>query len=358
MNLRPKKKLMTMKAMKLTGLRQMQLSEVPIPEAVKPTDVLVKMARVGICGSDVHYFTEGGIGSQRVEYPWTVGHEGGGIVAEIGSAVTRVKVGDRIAFDPAQPCFECDQCQAGRPHTCRNLNFLGCPQQIGGCLSEYLVMPETSCYPIPDGMTFEEAAIVEPLSIGVYAITLADSMKGAKIGITGAGPIGLSVLLPAKAQGASRVYMTDKIDARLEMALRAGADWAGNSDTEDVVAEITRREPELLDVIFECSGEQSAMDQAVQLLKPGGELLLIGIPGAQNRVSFDINLLRRKELRIQNVRRQNHCVQRAIDMIANNEIDVNVMVTHRFPFVQTKAGFDLVADYQNGVVKAMIIFEE
>lgn len=336
----------------------MELFEVPTPTVVKPTDVLVKMVRVGICGSDVHYFTEGGIGSQRVEYPWTVGHEGGGIVAEIGSEVSRVKIGDRIAFDPAQPCFQCDQCNAGRPHTCRNLNFLGCPQQIEGCLSEYLVMPETSCYPIPDNMTFEEAAIVEPLSIGVYATTLANSLKGAKVGILGAGPIGLSVLLPAKALGASHVYTTDKIEARVQMALRAGADWAGNPDREDVVAEITRREPELLDTIFECSGEQDAMDHAIQLLKSGGELLLIGIPGSQNRVSFDINLLRRKELRIQNVRRQNHCVQRAIDMIANKEIDVNVMVTHRFPFVETKAGFDLVADYQDGVVKAMITLDE
>jgi L-iditol 2-dehydrogenase len=346
-----------MQAMKLTGLRQMEMREVPMPTITKDTDVLVKMARVGICGSDVHYFTEGGIGSQRVEYPWTVGHEGGGVVAQIGSAVTRVNVGDRIAFDPAQPCFQCDQCRAGRPHTCRALKFLGCPQQIEGCLSEYLVMPETSCYPIPDGMTFEEAAIVEPLSIGVYATTLADPLKGAKIGILGAGPIGLSVLLPAKSLGASRVYMTDKIDARLQMALQAGANWAGNPETEDVVAAITSREPELLDTIFECSGEQDAMDQAVQLLKPGGELLLIGIPGAQNRVSFDINLLRRKELRIQNVRRQNDCVQRAIDMIANKEIDVNVMVTHRFPFARTKKGYDLVADYRDGVVKAMILFD-
>ena len=343
--------------MKLTGLRHMEMQEVPTPTITQDTEVLVKMARVGICGSDVHYFTEGGIGSQRVEYPWTVGHEGGGVVAEVGSAVTRVKVGDRIAFDPAQPCFQCDQCRAGRPHTCRSLNFLGCPQQIEGCLSEYLVMPETSCYPIPDSMTFEEAAIVEPLSIGVYATTLADPLKGAKIGILGAGPIGLSVLLPAKALGASRVYMTDKIDARLQMALRAGADWVGSPDTEDIVAAITSHEPELLDTVFECSGEQDAMDQAVQFLKPGGELLLIGIPGALNRVSFDINLLRRKELRIQNVRRQNDCVQRAIDMIARKEIDVNVMVTHRFPFAQTKEGFDLVADYRDGVVKAMILFE-
>ncbi len=167
-----------MQTMKLTGRRRMEGRGVPRPALARPTDVLVKMARVGVCGSDVHYFAEGGIGSQRVEYPWTVGHEGAGTVVEVGAAVTRVKPGDRIAIDPAQPCGVCDQCRAGRPHTCRHLHFLGCPGQTEGCLSDYLVLPEGSCYPIPDSMTFDEAAIVEPLSIGVYALMLADLKPG------------------------------------------------------------------------------------------------------------------------------------------------------------------------------------
>jgi len=346
-----------MQAMKLTGTRQMEMRDVPPPALARETDVLIKMARVGVCGSDVHYFAEGGIGSQRVEYPWTVGHEGAGVVGRVGTAVTRVKPGDRIAFDPASPCGGCDQCLAGRPHTCRDLKFLGCPQQAEGCLAQLLVMPERSCYPIPGGMTFEEAAIVEPLSIGVYALTLSGLPPGADVGILGAGPIGLSVLLPARAQGAGRIYVTDKRDARLEMARRAGADWAGNPDTEDVVGAIKSREPGLLDAVFECSGAQEAMDQGIEMLKPGGKLVLVGIPGDRNRVSFDINLLRRKEICIQNVRRQNGCVQRAIDMIAHREIDVGVMVTHRFPFARTPEAFDLVADYRDGVVKAMIEFE-
>ena len=346
-----------MQAMQLTGLRRMEMRDVPAPTLSRDTDVLIKMARVGICGSDVHYFAEGGIGSQRVSYPWSVGHEGAGVVAKVGAAVTRVKPGDRIAFDPAQPCGVCDQCLADRAHTCRALNFLGCPGQVEGCLVEYLVLPERSCYSIPDSMTFEEAAIVEPLSIGVYSLTLSVSMPGAAVGILGAGPIGLSVLLPAKAQGAGRVYVTDRIDARLRMALRAGADWTGNPDTEDVVAAVKAREPELLDVVFECSGKQEAMDQGVEMLKPGGKLMLVGIPNG-DRVSFDINLLRRKEICIQNVRRQNHCVQRAIDMIVGKEIDVSVMVTHHFPFAKTQDGFDMVAGYKDGVVKAMVTFEE
>jgi L-iditol 2-dehydrogenase len=335
----------------------MEMRDAPKPEIVKDTDVLVKMVRVGICGSDVHYYTEGAIGSQVVEFPFTIGHEGAGIVEAVGTSVTRVKPGDRIAFDPAMSCWKCQQCLSGRPHTCTNQKFLGCPGQSEGCLSEYIAIPEESCFWVPDSLSFDEAAIVEPLSIGVYAVSLSIPMPDAKAGILGAGPIGLSVLLPARAQGAERIYITDKIDARLEVAAKAGADWTGNPETTDIVAAIAEREPQGLDVVFECTGEQDAMDQALFLLKPGGKLLLIGIPGARNRVSFDINQLRRKEIVVQNVRRQNGCVQPAIDMIANNAFDVNVMVTHHYPFSQTKEAFDLVAGYQDGVVKAMVVFE-
>ncbi|BDI28524.1 sorbitol dehydrogenase [Capsulimonas corticalis] len=344
-----------MKSIKLTGLRRMEMFDVPKPELASDHDVLIKMAAIGICGSDVHYFAEGGIGVQVVQYPYAAGHEGAGVVEAVGAAVTQIKVGDRVAFDPAISCWECDQCLAGRSHTCRRQSFLGCPGQVEGCLAEYLVLPDRNCFPIPDSMTLEEAAIAEPLSIGLHGIALSIPLAGAKIGILGAGPIGLSVLLPAKAMGAGRVYMTDKIDARLDVASRAGADWVGNPDKIDVVQAVAEREPGLLDVVFECSGKQEAMDQGVELLKPGGKLMLIGIPGAHNRVSFDINQLRRKEITVQNVRRQNEQVQNAIDMIANRTIDVSVMITHRFPFERTQEGFDMVTDYQDGVVKAMVL---
>jgi L-iditol 2-dehydrogenase len=346
-----------MKVMELTGIREMAMMEIAKPAIVRDTDVLIKMVRVGVCGSDVHYYTDGAIGTQVVKYPFAVGHEGAGIVQEVGAGVTRVKPGDRIAFDPAMPCGKCAQCKAGRFHTCLSLKFLGCPGQAEGCLSDYLVIPEGSCFPIPESLTFDEAAAVEPLSIGVYAAKLAGDLRGKALGILGSGPIGLSVLLAAKAQGAARVFMTDKIDARLDVARRAGADWVGNPLSEDVVAAVKGREPESLDIVFECAGKQEAIDQSLHFLKPGGKLMLIGIPGASNRVSFDINILRHKEICIQNVRRQNECVQEAIDMVAGKQIDVDVMITHHFQFPQTKEAFDLVAGYRDGVVKAMIEFE-
>ena len=191
-----------MKVMQLTGIREMELFKIPTPEIKNPKDVLVRMKVVGICGSDVHYYLSGKIGSQVVEYPFAVGHEGSGVIEKVGSKVTKVKPGDRIAVEPAMPCEKCDQCKSGRPHTCRNLIFLGCPQQASGCLSEYIILPETSCFPIKETMTFDQAAISEPLAIGVYAVEKSIPMQGKKIGILGCGPIGLSVLLPAKAQGA------------------------------------------------------------------------------------------------------------------------------------------------------------
>ena len=177
----------------LTGIREMEMKEVPTPMLVKDSDVLIKLKVVAVCGSDVHYYVSGKIGSQVVQYPFPVGHECAGVVEKVGNAVTRVKPGDRIAIEPAMACGECDQCKSGRPHTCRKLTFLGCPGQADGSLSDYIVMPEHSCFPIPDDMTFDQAAISEPLAIGVYAVSRSIAMEGAHVGILGFGPIGMSV---------------------------------------------------------------------------------------------------------------------------------------------------------------------
>lgn len=342
--------------MMLTGIRQMEMKEVPAPVLLNDRDVKIRMKTLGVCGSDIHYYVSGKIGSQVVKYPFTVGHEGAGEVEAVGPRVTRVKPGDRIAIEPAMPCWECDQCRAGRPHTCRNLRFLGCPGQAEGSLSEYIVMPETSCFKIPDEMSFDEAAISEPLAIGLYAVKQSIPMEGARVGILGFGPIGMSVMLPALAMGAKEVYVTDKIDERLLIAKKSGASLTANPDEEGVEEKITEAVPELLDVVFECCGQQEAIDQAVNLLKPGGKLMIIGIPEFE-RWSFAVDKSRRKELCFQNVRRQNEAVQPALDMIASGEISVQAMSTHRFSFEKSKEAFDLVAAYGDGVMKAMIDFD-
>lgn len=344
-----------MKTMMLTGIRQMEMQQVPDPLLINDTDVLIRMKVIGVCGSDVHYYKSGRIGSQVVQYPFPVGHEGAGEVVRTGSAVTRMRPGDRIAIEPAMPCWKCDQCLAGRPHTCRKLRFLGCPGQADGCLSEYIVMPETSCFPIPEQMSYDEAALSEPLAIGLYAVNSSIPMEGAKAGILGFGPIGYSVMLSAIAKGAGKVYVTDKVDERIDIARKNGAAYGGNPDKEDIVQDITSLEPNMLDVVFECCGKQEAADQAIALLKPGGKLMIIGIPEF-DRWSFASDQMRRKEVTIQNVRRQNETLDETLEMISNSKVNVRPMATHRFPFADTKAAFDLVSGYKDGVMKAMIDF--
>ncbi len=344
-----------MKAMVLTGIRQMEMMDWPDPMITNNTDVLLKLETIGVCGSDIHYYTTGKIGSQVVQFPYPVGHESGGTVVKVGDGVTAVKPGDRVAIEPAISCGKCDQCLQGRPNTCRNIKFLGCPGQIDGCLSEYIVMPEESCFPIPDHMSFAEAAISEPLAIGVYAVRQSIPMKGAKVGILGFGPIGMSVLLPAKAYGADTFYVTDKIDERLKVAKEVGASWTGNPDKIDVAEAINKEEKMQLDVVFECCGQQDAIDNALEILKPGGKLMLIGIPEV-DKLCFKMDLMRRKEITVVNVRRQIHSVQEALDLIADGRVDVSKMATHNYSFKDTKAAFDLVAGYEDGVMKAMINF--
>lgn len=342
-----------MKAMVLTGIRQMEMIEMLMPQIVADTDVLIKMKVVGVCGSDVHYYTQGKIGSQVVQYPFPVGHEGAGEVVEVGAAVSRVKPGDRIAIEPAMPCGECDQCKVGRPHTCRKLRFLGCPNQADGCLTEYIVMPEESCFHISDKLSFTQAAISEPLAIGLYAVNQSIPLKNASVGILGFGPIGMSVLLSAQAKGATEIYVTDLVDERLKIAGECGAIYTGNPLKKDVVAEIKAKEPLLLDAVFECCGKQEAIDQAVDLLKPGGKLMVIGIPEF-DRWSFPVDQMRHKEICVQNVRRQNHTLEETLELMGKGKIDVGKMATHRFPLERTKEAFDLVAMYHEGVMKAMI----
>ena len=191
--------------MQLTGIRQMEMFDVPNPEIRTDDDVLIRMYAVGVCGSDIHYYTTGKIGSQVVTWPFPVGHEGAGIVEKTGSAVHGLHVGDRIAVEPSMYCGTCDQCLAGRPHTCRRLRFLGCPGQAEGCLSEYIVMPRHCCLPIPDHMSFEQASISEPLAIGLYSAHLAGSLKDKNVAILGSGPIGLSVLAGVRLAGAAKI---------------------------------------------------------------------------------------------------------------------------------------------------------
>jgi L-iditol 2-dehydrogenase len=342
-----------MKAALLTGIGKIETRDIPEPAISRDSEVIVRVGAVGVCGSDVHYYSEGRIGDQVVRHPFVVGHECAGTVEKVGSSVRRLRPGDRVAVDPAIVCGVCDQCVSGRPNTCRSLLYLGTPNQLPGALCERLVMPEDNCFSLPPEMTLEEGVLVEPLSIAVHGLKLVGEPAPGTIAVLGAGPIGLSVLLAARAAGVGAVYLTDRIDGRVKIARKAGASWAGNPDQEDIVARIKSLESGGLEAVFECCGDQSAVDQAVELLRPGGRLFIIGIP-AGDRVSFDAHSLRRKELSLHNVRRQRFCVREAIDLIKNKQADVSFLATHRFPLEDARQAFELAAGTRDGILRAII----
>ena len=343
----------TMKAAFLTGVRSIEIREVPAPRVVRDDDVLVRSKAVGICGSDLHYYVSDSVGADRVSYPFIPGHECAGIVEETGRAVTRVRPGDAVVVEPAVSCGACDQCRTGRPHTCRKLLFLGHSGELTGGMAEYALAPERNCIPLPAKMTLFQGALAEPLSIALYAAGLGGSLRGKTAAVLGSGPIGLCVVMALKAEGAGAVYATEKAEARLAAAATAGADWTGNPDREDIVAAIQARESLGLDLVFECCGEQAALDQAVALLKPGGTLVVVGIP-VEPRVTFDSSKVRRREIRVQNVRRQNKCLEKAVAMIHTGRIKVDFLATHYFELDRAREAYETAAARRDGVIKAFV----
>jgi len=343
----------TMKAAFLTAVRTIEIRDVPAPRVTRDDDVLVRSRAVGVCGSDLHYFLSDSVGSDRVSYPFIPGHECAGIVEEVGRGVTRVKPGDAVVVEPAVSCGTCDQCRTGRPHTCRKLLFLGHYGELTGGMAEFALAPERNCVPLPAKMGVVRGALAEPLSIALYATGLAGSVRGKTSAVLGAGPIGLCAALVMKAEGAGTLFMTEKVEARRKAAGTAGADWAGNPDDEDVVAEILGRESLGLDIVFECCGDPPALDQAVALLKPGGTIVVVGIP-LEPRVSFDSGKLRRKEIRIQSVRRQNKCLERAVGMIHTGRVKVDFLATHFFELGEAGQAYETAATRRDGVIKAIV----
>lgn len=344
-----------MLAVKLTGIEEMEIVEVDRPSVIAPDEVLIKIKYVGVCGSDVHYYTEGRIGTQVVEYPFMVGHECSGKVVAVGSEVTHLEVDDLVAIDPSVHCGHCEQCLSGRPHTCLNNRFLGCPGQLEGCLTEYIVMPAFTCFKVTGLMDAEEAALLEPFTIGVYAVNLAGVVSPeTRCAIFGAGPIGLSILMKLISAGNHKTGMVEPLDYRLEKAGETGAAWLVNATSDNVEKMVPELAGDLVDVVFEASGEQQAVDNALKILKPGGKLVLVGIPPAAQYV-FNMDLMRRKEIKVINVRRQNHSVEEAIQLIASGKVNLKQMVTHYFQLRKTPVAFDMVAGYRDNVIKAMIV---
>ncbi|MDD8020696.1 MAG: alcohol dehydrogenase catalytic domain-containing protein [Acidobacteriota bacterium] len=344
-----------MKAIYLTGCRQARVEEVPEPDFQSLDSVILKTKVAGLCGSDLHYFIAESVGGDEVCYPWIVGHECSAEVVRTGPEAKRYKPGELVVVEPSISCGVCDQCLAGRFNTCRTIKFLGHPGELAGCLAEYFVMPEKNLIPLPAGLSPEEGMLAEPLSIARHAMYLASLENSATVGVLGTGPIGLLLIMLLKKHDFSSIFTTDRSEARVDAALKAGASWAANAEEEDIIMEIAARQPLGLDAVFEVSGDQEAIDQAVELVKPGGKIIQIGIP-LPERVSCRLSKLRRKEITIINVRRQNKCLEESIHLLAEKRIEASWLLTHRFSPEEAQSAFTTAADRLDGVLKAAIIF--
>ena len=330
--------------------------DIRIVEMEKPSpgagEVLVQVKEVGICASDVHYFRDGRIGDAIVTEPLILGHEFAGIIAEIGAGVTNVKAGDRVAVEPAIPCNECYLCAEGAFNLCRNIKFCGTPP-YDGALREFLSWPAELVVPVPDSVSLGEAAMLEPLAIGVYAVDLAEPIQGRSIGVLGVGAVGLSILEAAKIAGCGPAIATDLIPGRLEIAEKVGADKTLIADENVVQAVKDITDDKGLDIVFEAAGENEAVMQATEMVRPGGLVVVGGIP-REDFMTVTASTVRRKGLTMKLLRRSNETLRRSIELMKSGKVDVASFISHRFPLEKVAEAFELARDRKDLTLRVMI----
>jgi L-iditol 2-dehydrogenase len=342
----------TMRASRLHGIRDLRLEELSRP-APGPGEALLKVASVGVCGSDVHYYLHGRIGSQVVTNPIIMGHEFSARIVGLGPGVEDLHVGELVAVDPGIPCQECELCQQGHPNLCPNVRFCGTPP-IDGVFAEYTVMPAQNCVPLPPELGPVEGAMLEPLGIAIHSVDLAHLRPGQTAAVLGAGPIGLLIAAVARAAGAAEIYMTEPLDYRRSFALNYVADATLNPDEEDIVAEIKRLTGGRgVDVAFEAAGASGTPQQAAAVACIGGKAIITGIP-ADDTMNMNASTVRRKGLTIKLVRRMKHTYPRAIRLVQSGMVDVKPLATHLLPLERIAEAFDMVAAYDDGVLRAVI----
>ncbi|HUH08222.1 MAG TPA: alcohol dehydrogenase catalytic domain-containing protein [Egibacteraceae bacterium] len=320
-----------MRAARLHAARDIRVADEPDPVAGPGLD-LVRVTAVGVCGSDLHWFDEAGIGDATVDRPLILGHEFAGVI-EGGP-----RHGQRVAIDPAMPCERCETCRGGHRNLCPDVVFAGHGRQDGG-LRELLAWPAALLHPLPDSFSDSDGALLEPLGVAIHAEGLGHLKLGASVAVIGCGPIGLLILQAALCAGAERVVAADPLAHRREAAGRLGADEVINPDVEGRAA-LAELSGGGVDVAFEAAGTDGAVALAMVAAKPGARVVLAGIP-AEDRTSFPASLARRKGLTIAVARRMGDVYPRAIGMVAQRRIDLASLVTHRFPLTEVAQAFEV-----------------
>jgi L-iditol 2-dehydrogenase len=320
-----------MKVLRLHGRGDLRLHDEPEP-VPGPGEVLLRVTAVGLCGSDLHWFSEAGIGDARLQEPLVLGHEFAGVI-ESGE-----RRGERVAVDPAVPCGACEFCLEGNPNFCSTLRFAGHGTE-DGALRQYMAWSAHCLHPLPNSLTDADGVMLEPLGVAIHAVDLGHLKPGMTVGVFGCGPIGLLVLQLARAAGATHVMATEKLPHRLEAARSLGATAVFQATDGRESAEIlAATEGKGVDVAFEAAGENEAVETAMAAAKPGARVVLIGIP-ADDRTAFTASTARRKGLTIKLTRRMKRVYPRAIRLVESGMVDVRPLVTHRFPLEEFDKAF-------------------
>jgi L-iditol 2-dehydrogenase len=340
-----------LKAAVLYAPYDLRIEEMPIPE-IGYGEVLVRIRAVGICGSDVHFYTTGRCSGFIVKEPLVLGHECSGEVVEVGDGVNNVKVGDRVVVEPGFPCGRCHYCRIGRYNLCPNVVFYGAPP-THGAFREYSPAKASFVYKIGGHMSFEEAALIEPLAVGMQAVKRSGMESGSTAAVFGCGPVGLLTLQAALTSGASPIIAIDPVEYRVELAEELGAMYTVNPTRIDVVEYVDRLTNGMgVDVVFEVSGNPKAFNDALRIIRRGGVLVQVGM--FEENVTFDPALIIDKEVDIRGVFRYANVYEQAIKLVSSNRVKLKPLITHIFPLDRIKDAFNVIIEKRDNPVKVIV----
>ena len=339
-----------MRAAELTAPLNFQIGEMPIGDP-GPGEVQCRIASVGVCGSDLHAYGEGQVGGLPNAYPMVLGHEPAGVIVKTGAGVTGLSAGDRGALEPALYCYHCEYCLSGHHNVCANIRFLSNPN-LPGFFRELVNLPVANFAPIPAALSFDQAALSEPLAIAMHSLRLASIAAGESVAVIGAGPIGLLTIAALRAANAGRIWAIEPLAHRRELARLMGAEVA--LAPEEAAAEILRATSQRgVDCAIDCAAGAETVPEAVRLTRNAGRVALTGIHSTA-RFWIDGSAMRRKELTLLNVRRSNHETHEALELLMAHPDWFLPLVTHTRPLDRIGEAFELTSQYRDGVGKMVI----
>ena len=324
---------------------------------IGPGQVLVRVGFGGICGSDLHYFHHGGFGAVRIKQPMVLGHEVAGTVAAVAGDVSRVKVGDRVAVNPSQPCAACKFCLEGLPNQCLEMRFYGSAMRmphVQGAFRDALVCNAAQCHLIADGIALQQAALAEPFSVGLHGVSRAGPLLGKRVLVSGCGPIGALAAVAARVHGAAEIVVTDVVDAPLAVARALGAHETINVASQRDWVQRYSAHKGTFDVMLECSGNERALRDGLEVMRPRGVVVQLGLGGD---VSIAQNLVVSKELSICGSFRFHAEFALAVQLINQRRVDLSPVITRAFPLTEARQAFELASDRQRAM-KVLIDFAQ